>query len=272
MVPLLRDGQLAQTLQRDGFVVLDAGLQAETEALAAYISHNFTLPASDFYYSLLANTSEQNLHIRDRIRSGLAGFYAAFLQDYRSVTESFLSKPPHTPGELLLHQDWCYTDETRHHAYNLWIPLVDVDETNGALFFLPGSQHWFTNLRSTTLPTARLAGTEGELRRHIVPVPLKRGQALVFHPAVFHGSFGNASARHRPVITATLMGAHAPFLHYHKEEYGVDVYELADDALLRHLPTLAAGQKPAGTVRQTLWYEHRPLQETDLLARLGQGL
>lgn len=265
--PLLRDADTWQALQRDGFAVLDAGPEVDTERMRQHIEAGLTLPPDRFYYSLLANTPAQNQALRTGLKNELQNFYARHFRGYRTLTESFLSKPAHTESELLLHQDWCYTDESRHPAYNLWIPLEDVTESNGAMFVLPGSHTRFRNLRSGSLPTARIS-MQALPAEQIRSVPLKRGQVLIFHPAVFHGSYPNRSARHRVVVTATVLPETAPFLYYHANGSPgeVSVYKLEDDAYLDGLEKLATGNAPDAPVQARLPYTHRVPTAEELLA------
>ena len=94
-----------------------------------------------------------------------------------------------------LHQDSQYYGKASQHAHiiTVWIPLVDVDEVNGCLFVIPGSNHWElidsardenSNMRSFEDPEAR--GTP-------VPVPMKAGDILLFSNMTFHGSKVNLS-------------------------------------------------------------------------------
>lgn len=264
---VLRDSQLAQALARDGYLLLDAGLVDETDRIRDFIERGFALPDSGFYYSLMANDFEGNKAIRDFLRDTLTPFYETHFTTYRTVTESFLNKPAHTHDELFLHQDWCYTDEALYDAYNVWFPLDDVTAQNGALFFLPGSHKWFCNYRSGTFPTARISMRE--MTGKVETVSMKRGQVLLFHPAVFHGSHPNTTAKNRPVATATVMDREAPFLFYAKNGSGqeAEVYRLPDEALLNGLEKLAMGGKPEGAPLQTLAYRHAELTAQDLVAK-----
>ena len=49
-------------------------------------------------------------------------------------------KPANSPLATPWHQDEAYWDPTRHHtSISLWIPLQDVDRSNGCMHFIPGS-------------------------------------------------------------------------------------------------------------------------------------
>ena len=89
-----------------------------------------------------------------------------------------------------LHQDSQYYGKQSRHAHiiTVWIPLVDVDEVNGCLYVIPGSNAWELieskrdknmNMRSFEDPEQR--GTP-------VPIPMKKGDILLFSNMTFHGS------------------------------------------------------------------------------------
>lgn len=265
---MIRNQTVRAALLKNGFALLDANLAAETELLRAHLSPIFPAAFSGFYYSLLENDFETNRQTCDYIKETLHPFYEAHFTGYRTITESFLVKPANTTDELLLHQDWCYTDEKQHPAYNIWIPLDDTSENNGAMFFLPGSHLWFHNFRSASLPSARVSSkffSSGEL----ITVPVKRGQALLFHPAVFHGSFPNHTQKHRVIVTATLLPEHAPLLYFHQGDAAgeVNVFHLDDAALLRTLKTVAMRGTPDLPVEKRIHYAHSDIPETELLRR-----
>lgn len=261
---MIRQEEQYERLKRDGFLLLDAGLAEELATLRTYIYQNFAWPDSGFYYSLLSNAASVNRELDTFIHETLAGFYDRFFVDYRMRTGSFLVKPASTPDELYLHQDWCYTDEHRFNAYNVWIPMDDVTGKDGALFFVPGSHLWFDNLRSGSLPTARISQAELP-EKGTVHLEVKKGQAVLFHPAVFHGSMPNSSAAHRVIVTATVFPMAAPFLYYDRAgDDSVDVYQLPDEAFLTSLGQMAYGGAPDAPLIGSIPYRHRDISARDI--------
>lgn len=266
---MFKNSSIQQNLLQNGFAVIDANLLNEVDELQKYIAEHFQFIGNDFYYSLLSNSFEQNKVLQSFIKGILNNFYEAQFIGCRTITESFLAKPAKTSSELLLHQDWNYTDEKKCAAYNIWIPLSDVTEENGTLFFLKGSHLWFNNLRSCTLPTARISMNNFSLEQ-IETVIVKKGQALLFHPAVFHGSYPNHSLQNRIVVTATLLSQGAPFIYYQQSELPdeVKVFQLNDDGFLKDLKTIAGGENPDARVINRLKYSHRIITATELKEKL----
>ena len=268
MQQIFKDEIVQQQFDSKGFVLLDAGLDNEVNRLQGFINSNFGQYAGQIYYSLMANDYATNMVIKDRIRTILSPFYEKYFANYRSLTESFLVKPASTADELFLHQDWCYTNEAKHYSLTVWIPLEDVDEQNGTLFFLPGSHRWFNVLRSLTLPTGRIASSNG-LLQHIEKVNVKKGQAVVFHSGAFHGSYPNQTNRDRIVVTANVLEKDSPFLYYQKaSETTANVFHLDDNTLLRELSTLVTGVDPTSPMIETIPYQHKVLTREDFEGHL----
>jgi ectoine hydroxylase-related dioxygenase (phytanoyl-CoA dioxygenase family) len=270
---MLKDAAIQSILSLEGYAVLDTNLSEQIDQLQIYIDKNFKLSGIDFYYSLMSNSYEANIILRNVIRELLKDFYERFFENYRTPTESFLTKPANTTQELLLHQDWCYTDEHIHTAYNIWIPLNDVKEGNGAMIVLPGSHLWFDNLRSTALTTARIS-SEYFLKHGAKALPMKKGQALIFHPALFHGSFPNLSPHPRTIVTCNIMPKDALFVYFHKEENDneVKMLHLDDDAFLRDLNALALGNANGFQEIRQIEYKYRLITEADLIESQSRTL
>jgi ectoine hydroxylase-related dioxygenase (phytanoyl-CoA dioxygenase family) len=267
---MFKNPDIQRAASQSGFAVIDANLNEEVEQLYAYISNHFKFPTTDFYYSLMANTYEANKTIQQSLLKILDGFLKTNFTGHKILNASFLAKPANTKEEFLLHQDWCYTDEKSYDAYNIWIPLSDVTAENGAMFFLPGSHLWFDNFRSGSLHSSRI--TSGDLLKpHLQTVPLKKGQAIVFNPAVFHGSHPNLSNENRLVVTSTVLPEEAPFLYFQKSETEneVSVFDISADAFLKDLERLAFAGRPESMEINRMEYTHRPITETDQMTKLA---
>jgi hypothetical protein len=254
---MIRDEHIQRKILSDGFALVGRLDEAAILELRAR-EYERLAKGSSFFYSLLNHKYEANKGIRDNIKVVLRPYFEENFADYRTITESYLIKPAQTETELLLHQDWCYTDEKHHQAYNVWIPLEDVTEDNGALFFLKGSHLWFPTLRSGSLLTARISSQDSAaIRTRIATVPMKKGDVLLFHPAVFHGSHPNTSSNDRVIVTTTVMDSEAPFLYYHQEnENKVEVFRLGDERFIMDLETLTRGERPGGEPIARIEYHH----------------
>ena len=105
---------------------------------------------------------------------------------------------PKLPEEQLTtlpwHQDSDYYGEQTEplHILSIWMPLVDVDETNGCMQFIPGSHKW------GLLPTVRqghhlVPSEDVEARGRVETLPMAAGDAVAFRNLTFHRSLMNNS-------------------------------------------------------------------------------
>jgi len=77
------------------------------------------------------------------------------------------------------------------HIVTAWIPLIDVDEENGCLWFIPGSHKWgaFEGERDELQNMHSFINVEE--RGTPVSAPAKVGDVIFFHNLVFHSSQQN---------------------------------------------------------------------------------
>jgi hypothetical protein len=103
-------------------------------------------------------------------------------------------KPPKARGQAL-HQDNYYLRAQPGTCCAAWMALEEIDEENGCLQVVPGSQTWPTlctvpsdisqSFTDVTVPIPE--GTP------VLPVRMKAGDVLFFNGQLVHGSFPNAS-------------------------------------------------------------------------------
>ncbi|MGB3682859.1 MAG: phytanoyl-CoA dioxygenase family protein [Rubrobacteraceae bacterium] len=92
--------------------------------------------------------------------------------------------------KLSAHQDW-RSMQGSLDSMVVWIPLVDVDESLGALEIIPGSHRW-------GLLEAEMADGYGQLEEEIeasemMPVEVEKGDALFFSSFLAHQSGTNVT-------------------------------------------------------------------------------
>ena len=72
---MFKNPDIQRAASQDGLAVIDANLHKEVEQLYAYISNHFKFTATDFYYSLMANTYETNKVIQKALLEILHNFF-----------------------------------------------------------------------------------------------------------------------------------------------------------------------------------------------------
>ena len=97
------------------------------------------------------------------------------------------------------HQDSQYYGKGSQHAHiiTVWIPFVDVDEVNGCLYLIPGSNSWELVGSKRDSDQNMRSFENVEARGVPVPMPMKLGDILLFSNMTFHGSKVNRSPKVR---------------------------------------------------------------------------
>ncbi|MEE9126637.1 MAG: phytanoyl-CoA dioxygenase family protein [Planctomycetota bacterium] len=156
------------------------------------------------------------------------------VQRLRLWHDQIFAKPPHHPGVVPWHQDWSYWQRlTPPRHVTVHIALDDADEENGCIHYVPGSHRWEAFDRvpfggdMDALPEALPA----HLRQQFQPVPcrLRRGEGVLHHSHIVHGSYENRSDRPRRALALNFMAPDT---------------RVADDSapLLKGVPPIAAGE------------------------------
>jgi len=159
------------------------------------------------------------------------------------------------------HQDAYYYGgkEAGNPAYPIisaWIPLIDVDETNGCLQFVPGSHLWgMSPGLNQQMPGAR-EGTdasnqgEHELDRQCVSLPMGKGDLVVFDKFTFHRSLPNLSEEIRWSVD----------LRYSPADQSFDWSRLGDEIDVRYPSCIVRSRSMPGRVADWEQYRNKFLQ------------
>lgn len=128
-------------------------------------------------------------------------------------------KPPRHGGENHWHQDGpLWTILGADTMVTAWIPLDDVDESNGCMSMVPGSHQWGPQMKEylSGVPAFDRIG-EGYTAPNGEPVqarlwPVGRGEVSFHHCLTWHGSHQNRSDRPRRAIAIHYMDAATPYV------------------------------------------------------------
>lgn len=271
MNALFKDPALNTKFTQQGYVVVPFVTEEQLQQLQDLFTRTCGSDAAlagNFFYSLLANNQAGNMHIRDAMRQILTASYQRLFNGYASFSESFLAKAK-TGDDLLLHQDWNYTNEAEHFSAILWCPLTETNMANGTLFAIPGSHKFFKNYRSGSLPTGRIV-TDERLKPYVKPLEVKKGEAVIFQQALFHGSYPNKNGELRVIAGSIILEEGVTACYYNKvNETEADIYKLNEDAFLGALATLSSTGIPEGwQAAERIAYSHSVVTTEDLLQKI----
>lgn len=232
--PIFKDPEIQRKFDEDGFVKISLLSDHEVDALAQMRMEYFPEKGSVFFSSSYLDDYDLKMEISDKITSTINDSLAKQCENFRLIGAAYLIKGIGKHSEMPMHQDWTIVDEQQFYAANVWIPLTDTDEKNGALEFMKGSHKWNEALRAPTLPMS-FAGLEEKIRSKLTLVPAKKGEVIILNQATIHYSKPNMTDEIRPAITCGMISEKAPlkFHYWDKERSQIEEFAQEDDFLLR---------------------------------------
>ena len=123
-----------------------------------------------------------------------------------------MTKQPRFSSITGWHRDSRYWQFQRAELISAWLALRDETVENGCLLVLPGSHRWTIQpeqLDAAQFLRADLAQNQALLQQAIA-VPLKQGDALLFHSNLFHAAGCNQTAQTKFSMVFTYRAADNP--------------------------------------------------------------
>lgn len=243
LAPGFRSANVHATFAEQGFAcipLLDHGVLQE-------FNHNVRQlfpTVADGFVSSVWQTPALRRRAHDMIVPTLNDFLSAVLTGYRIVLASFVVRSSGSKEQdMPLHQDWTFVDETVAQSLGVWIPLQDVDTSNGCLQVVPSSHRHQQPMRVIG-GGFRYSMLEAELRgQYLVDVPAQAGDAVFFDHRLIHCSRPNGSSQPRFAVGAVLLPVgQALHLGFKQPDGSVRFRDVDDDFLLAaDLPAIARG-------------------------------
>ena len=192
---------------------------------------------------------ELNRKIRDLTAALALPRINEFLHSYRMLHAGYIAKIPGKPSAIKLHQDSTFVEETQYSALNVWCPLTDVDETNGALWIINHSDRFFPGLRGQPFKEFDFNSVGDELiAKYGKMLPMKAGEAIIYDTALLHYSKPNTTDKIRLVYNVVMVPSEAPAYYYHFNNVDnvLEQYQIDGDFLLSYFSKfLQAGKVEA---------------------------
>lgn len=251
-----------------GYAIVPFLTEAEVKSLTSFFhQHHPTLPDGMYASSHAGDFSFRQL-MNDEIKRVCARAIEVTFSEVTPLGATFMVKSKGENGSLHPHQDWSIVDEEKFNSYNIWLPLVDVNEQNGTLLVLPNSHNWITNTRGLNIPSSYEAVT-AEVWKYLVPINLKAGEAFVYDHRLMHASGVNHTTAPRLVIVYGIIPARATMRYYFGNNDNIEEYACSPDFYFNEtitqgpasLPLLKAlpNQNPKVTLAQ-LQQKYAPRQ------------
>jgi len=219
--------ELQQKFNHDGYVILDFLDESELTHIKEVFKELHPDGVSGFYTSTFAKDTDYRKNVDEEIQKVMQRGIEKYFFDFKIYCGSFIAKAPGEKSELILHQDMTLVDERIYTGTNIWIPLIDLDNKNGAIEVLPRSHRLFRTYRGSSLPDI-YDGIEKKVRSIMQPCYLKAGQAIIFDQSIIHYSPPNLSEVVRPVINTFVTHKHAAIRICYWDKEKTDSIEIFD--------------------------------------------
>lgn len=233
---IFKEEALQRKFDQQGFLIADFLNSSELDYLNSFFDELHPQPKGGFVSGSYSRDKAYKKKASDEIVRIFSAHYERLFVNYQPFGAAFLYKLPSANSELIIHQDWTIVDETKYVALNCWVPLTDIDETNGALHVVPGS-HFdaLQSFRSPTLPFF-FTGHEQYMIEQAEPMYVKAGEAVILNQSIVHYSPPNRSDRIRKAITAGIKTKGAPMIFYYNNpdagDGKVEVFDMPEDFLI----------------------------------------
>lgn len=265
--PLFTDDRLNRRLDRDGSVRLPLLDTAAVERLKALYQDRTADGASGFHASMFHPDRSYREALDRAIRDELAAVWnRVFRSDMVPLYGNYMVKEPDAQSGMKVHQDWTYVDEEQFDSYAIWVPLQDLDETNGIFTVVPRSHHLNNTVRGPGI-TCPFHGQWEMLRSaYARPLDLRAGEAVVWNHRLAHQSPPNMSDAPRIAVTAIVVPQNAEVFHFYADPGSPRVtrYAVDHDFFMDY----RIGERPDAPALATFDYVERERDADELHALL----
>ncbi len=217
---VLRDDQRQQELDEQGFVILPLLGADEVQHLRELFVQSTGGVVENTAYGMYIGLEETDLERKRALIQRLLGTILPraneHFMDCKPHLGSFLVKAPGADSYTYPHQDWTFVDNPEYRSMTVWTALVDIDESNGALGFVPGSHAFFDKPVGSPSPDFATCtqGHEAMLYEYLQFVRLKAGEAVVFDNRTIHGATPNRTEQLRLAVAIGMTPREAQLYHY----------------------------------------------------------
>jgi ectoine hydroxylase-related dioxygenase (phytanoyl-CoA dioxygenase family) len=229
--------EIKQKVEEFGFAVVDLFEPSTIDAMRSIYKqeHQLTDEKGGMFYSVYSQDVAYRTRIHEALKNELTPVFEENFTDYNNGLNFFINKLSGEDSAFSIHQDSSAIDEFKHSSLSVWIPLQDVDETNGALWIAEKTHQLFSPYRSVSF-SPPFSNIKDTIKEYLKPVHLKKGQALIFDARIIHTSGKNTSGKDRLAVVSGILPNEATFqLSFQDKEDGpIEIYQQADDFLINY--------------------------------------
>ncbi|MFN8287480.1 MAG: phytanoyl-CoA dioxygenase family protein [Chitinophagales bacterium] len=233
---LIIDENIEKALCEEGVVKTPFLLPEELKAIQNFYRnlHGDNDPPAMFdgiHMTIWCNDIDYKLRIKNELNHLLTSAYNRIFKSYRAISHQFIVKRKGHDTTFPIHQDWSIVDEAKFVSFNMWVPLQDVDQNNGAMGIIKKSHHINRKIRGAGYLFPNYISILPELRPYMTNYAMKAGEALLFYHNTIHGSPANTGNGTRAVLQSSIIPVAAPLhIYFQKDELsGLEVHHPSDD-------------------------------------------
>jgi ectoine hydroxylase-related dioxygenase (phytanoyl-CoA dioxygenase family) len=197
--------QFFETINESGGPKIGPDVDFQTQS---EISYDFTFIDNNIAYKQ---------KVFDIITSKFNDKANTYLLNYKPIIANYIRKKE-GGGEVPMHQNWAFVDEEKYTSVSIWVPLVDSNEENGTLQMVEGSHKRFGKYRGPMVPWELRDLKAQIVSRHLTPMNVKAGQAVVLDDSIVHYSNINTTPGLRLAIQLIMIPEAANSIHYHLDK------------------------------------------------------
>ncbi len=227
-VEILTDNNRNQLLKNNGYAVVPFLNNEEINELTDFFYRHHPVLPEGMYASSHAGNFDFRKKMNNEIQKVCKRAIDFTFQNATALGATFMVKSKGESGSLHPHQDWSIVDEKQFNSYNVWLPLVDVNEANGTLLILPDSHHIFENTRGLNIPSS-FQKVMNEVWDYLVPINMKAGEALIYDHRLLHASGINNTNIPRLVIVYGVIPSQASMRYYFGNKNKIEEYACKPD-------------------------------------------
>ncbi len=233
------DEQLRSKLDNDGYAVVKLLSDTDLANLKALYAetHKIANGEGGMFYSVYSHDLNYRKKVHDEIGLILQPYFDKLLSNYKVMLNSFVIKASGPKSEFYVHQDTTGLDEFKYSPLSFWVPLHNIDDTNGAMCVMPGSHKLFSPYRSISF-AAPYDGIHKAVKKYLTPLYLQAGEAVIFDNRIIHNSLPNLSGSERVVAISGVFPKEAVLQTCWKKPEDpnsqIEIVEHSDDYLLTH--------------------------------------
>jgi len=268
------DGLKQHLLPEKGYIIEPFLDVSEIEALKLLYAETTPAVPSDFYHSALGANVETKCRIFEGVAAIVKDKVSRLAPGHCLVFASFVTKKAgSTRGRLGIHQDNTFVNPDENIGINMWVPLSDVDRSNGCLRIIEYSQR-FGHITATPTNPSPYNTFYSELEsRYLRDLPMEAGSACVFDSRVLHATEENQTGRDRIALYLNLVPENVTLLSYvwnQEKPESLEVYKIDTEFLLNLPPgqPLEELLRTRGIFAGSICYTPAKWSLTDLEERL----